>query len=181
MHHIPFRRNVTPVALSNVGFLGTKLTELTDGPPREHIPRIQPRLANRVISGAPYESVGSVKVQWDEKSAAVADITGDGLADVIIVGYDDNSVWVALVPGMKSNKLGKPTIQQFFVGQAQSSFCAKPVHIELYPLQCEGDSGPLPGCKQVRGASEFALDDDSCDPIHFYWDQKKKTLRWWRN
>ena len=45
------------------------------------------------------------KVQWDAKSAVTADITCDGIADVVVVGYDDKSVWLALVPGLKDGTL----------------------------------------------------------------------------
>jgi hypothetical protein len=122
------------------------------------------------------------KVQWDAKSAITADITGDGISDVVVVGYDADSVWLALVPGTKAGKLAKPILQQLLLGAgAQSSICQKPVHIEIYPLDCEGSAGPLPGCKAVKGASSFALDDDACDPFNFYWDSERKALRWWRN
>jgi hypothetical protein len=122
------------------------------------------------------------KVQWDAKSAVMADITGDGIKDIIVVGYDADSVWLALVPGAKAGTLAKPLVSQFSLGAgAQSSVCRMPVHIEIYPLDCEGNSGPLPGCKMVRGASSFALDDAACDPFNFYWDSDRKTLRWWRS
>jgi hypothetical protein len=122
------------------------------------------------------------RVQWDAKSAVLADITCDGITDIVVVGYDSESVWLALVPGLKSGQLAKPIIQQFFVGAgAQSSICRKPVRIEVYPLDCEGDAGPLPGCKFVKGASEFGIYDDACDHFEFYWDSERKALRWWRN
>jgi hypothetical protein len=122
------------------------------------------------------------KVQWDAKSAVMADITCDGINDVVVVGYDAESVWFALVPGLKGGKLGKPMVNQLLIDPGvQGGLCSKPVHIEIYPLDCEGDSGPLPGCKMVKGASGFQLADDHCDPFNFYWDSERKTLRWWRN
>src|SRR5262249_36601431 len=122
------------------------------------------------------------KVQWDAKSAITADITCDGIKDVIVVGYDAESVWVALVPGLKTGKLATAIVQQFSVGAgAQSSICAKPVRIEVSSLDCEGNAGPLPGCKAVKGASGFGIYDDACDHFEFYWDSERKTLRWWRN
>jgi hypothetical protein len=125
--------------------------------------------------------VSSPKVQWDAKSAVMADITGDGISDVIVVGYDEKSVWLALVAGIKGSKLAKPIIQQFSIGQSQSSFCARPVHVDVYPPDCEGNAGPLPGCKAVKGAAQFSLEDGACDSFHFYWDRDRRALRWWRN
>jgi hypothetical protein len=122
------------------------------------------------------------KVQWDAKTAVTADITCDGIADVIVVGYDDKSVWVALVPGMKDGTLAKPIVQQFPIdGGVQNGFCEKPVRIEVRPQDCEGQAGSLPGCKPTQGASEFGLYDDACDHFEFYWDSAMKQLRWSRN
>jgi hypothetical protein len=122
------------------------------------------------------------KVQWDAKSAVMADITCDGIKDVVVVGYDAESIWVALVPGLKSGKLATAIVQQFLVGAgAQSSICEKPVRIVVSPLDCEGNAGPLPGCKAVKGASGFGIYDDTCDHFEFYWDSERKALRWWRN
>jgi hypothetical protein len=121
-------------------------------------------------------------VQWDAKSPVVADITCDGITDVVAVGYDAKSVWVGLVPGLKSGKIDRPITLQFLVGAgAQSSICGKPVRIEVSALDCEGNAGPLPGCKAVKGASEFGIYDDECDHFEFYWDSARKALRWWRN
>jgi hypothetical protein len=120
-------------------------------------------------------------VQWDAKSAATADITCDGIADVFVVGYDNTSVWLALVPGLKDGNLAKPIVAQFPIDAGvQNGFCAKPVRIEVEPLDCEGESAPLPGCKPTKGASSFSLVDDACDSFHFYWDSERKELLWWR-
>jgi hypothetical protein len=122
------------------------------------------------------------KVQWDAKNAVTADITCDGIADVVVVGYDDKSVWVALVPGMKDGTLAKPIVYQYPVNAGvQSGFCAKPVHIEIYPLSCEEEGKRLPGCKPVKGASSFSLEDGACDSFNFYGDSQQKVLQWWRN
>jgi hypothetical protein len=119
------------------------------------------------------------KVQWDAKSAVTADITCDGIADVVVVGYDDKSVWLALVPGLKDGTLAKPIVYQFPIDPGdQAVFCAKPVRIKVSPLVCNDD---LPGCKPTKGASEFGLYDDACDHFNFYWDTERKQLRWWRN
>jgi hypothetical protein len=120
-------------------------------------------------------------VQWDATSVKQADVNGDGIQDTIVVGYDTTSVWLGFVPGTKSRSAAPAFTQQFSVGQSQSSFCAKRVHIELHPTDCDGNGRNLPGCKVVKGASEFSLVDGECDSFHFYWDRAKMMLRWWRN
>ena len=115
----------------------------------------------------------SPNVEWDVKSAAMADITGDGIVDTVVIGYNARAVWLGLVPGMKSGALGKPQVIELEV-------CRRPVHIQLSPATCEGSTGPLLGCKVVKGASEITVVDDACDPYHVYWDRALKTLDWWR-
>jgi hypothetical protein len=136
---------------------------------------------NRIAAALSALRATNPEVQWDAKSAVMADITCDGINDVVVVEYDDQSVWLALVPGAKGGRLGKPIVQQFLVGAgAQSSMCQKPVRIKVWPQDCDGGAEPLPGCKPTKGASEFGLYDDACDHFNFYWDSDRKTLRWWR-
>lgn len=122
------------------------------------------------------------EVNWDAKTAVVADVTCDGIPDTVVVGYERDAVWLGAVPGTKSNKPGKLTTTRFSVGkQTQDSFCAVPVRVEAYPIECEDEEvGDLPGCRPVKGCSAFSLVDDACDSFHFYWDVSQKALRWWR-
>jgi hypothetical protein len=115
----------------------------------------------------------SPNVEWDVKTAVTADITGDGIEDTVVIGYNARAVWLGFVPGMKSSALGKPQVIELVV-------CRRPVHIQLSPATCEGSTGPLLGCKVVKGTSEIAVVDDACDAYHFYWDRTLKTLDWWR-
>jgi hypothetical protein len=142
------------------------------------LPSLSAAVQNQTSAAIALLRTANPKVQWDAKSAAMADITGDGVRDVIAAGYDDKSVWVALVPGLKDGKLAKPVVQQFLINAGrQDGFCGKPVRIELFPLDCEG----LSGCKASTTAFSFGLYDDKCDHFNFYWDSDLKTLRWWRN
>lgn len=123
--------------------------------------------------------VAQPKVNWDAKTAVSADVTCDGRADTAIVGYDRNeAVWLGVVSGNSKY----PVTMKFLVGKhSQDSFCSIPVQIETHPIDCEGDEGEtLPGCKKVKGCSDFSLVDNSCDSFHFYWDSTRKKLAWWR-
>jgi len=67
-------------------------------------------------------------VNWDPKSAVVADVTCDRVADTVVVAYEREAVWLGTVPGLKANKPGKLTTMRFPVGtQSQDPFCAVPV------------------------------------------------------
>lgn len=121
------------------------------------------------------------KVAWDEKTAVVADVTCDGKADTAFIGYEGDMVWLGVVPGSKQNKPRKSMTIRFYVGKhSQDSFCAVPVRIEAYPIECENEDGNLPGCKPVKGCSGFSLVDEACDSFHFYWDSARSSLTWWR-
>ena len=92
------------------------------------------------------------KVRWDAKAAVVADVTCDGVPDTVAVGYESGSVWLGVVPGIKSAKMGKAMTIRFLLGkQTQDSFCDVPVRVEVYPIECENEDGSLPGCKAVKG------------------------------
>jgi hypothetical protein len=122
------------------------------------------------------------EVNWDAKSAVVADVTCDGVPDTVVVGYERDAVWIGTVPGTRSNKPAELTTTRFSIGkQTQDSFCGVPVRVEAYPIECEDEEvGALPGCKRVKGCSAFSLVDDACDSFHFYWDSSQKALTWWR-
>ena len=123
------------------------------------------------------------KVKWDVTSAVIADVTCDGKPDAAIVGYEnDKVVWLGVVIGGKKDIVLKPITMSFTVdSRNQTSFCSIPVHIEVQPISCKDeDIGTLPGCKEVKGCSEFSMIDNACDSFHFYWDSSKKGLVWWR-
>lgn len=120
-------------------------------------------------------------VNWDAKTAAVADVTCDGIPDTVVVGYERGAVWLGMVPRTKSGRSGKPTTTRFSIGrETQDSLCATPVRVAVYPIECEDEEGSLPGCKAVKGCSAFSLVDNTCDSFHFYWDSARKLLTWWR-
>ena len=120
-------------------------------------------------------------VTWDAKTAKVADVTCDRIADTIVVGYESKAVWLGIVPGSKSAHSGKPITIRFSVGEhTQDSFCKIPVRIGTYPIDCENEEGAIPGCKVTKDCSAFSLTDDSCDSFHFYWDNLRRSLTWWR-
>lgn len=99
-------------------------------------------------------------VTWDAKSSVVADVTCDGKADTVVVGYEGKTVWLGVVPGSGGRELPKPLTVGFPVGQyRQDSFCAVPVKIEVGALECRNEEMDLPGCKPVKGCSGFSLVD----------------------
>lgn len=123
------------------------------------------------------------EVDWDAKTAVSADVTCDGNADIAIVGYEkEQAVWVGVVPGSDKKRVSKPVMMRFPVGKhSQDSFCSVPVQIEAQPIECDDEElGALPGCKRVRGCSDFSIVDHACDSFHFYWDSSRKRLMWWR-
>jgi hypothetical protein len=65
-----------------------------------------------------------------------------------------------------------------FRSDTQDGFCAFPTRIEISPLQCAIDDGPLLGCKPIKGCQAFTVVDDECDSFNFYWDFSHKSLRW---
>lgn len=117
---------------------------------------------------------------WDEGISVRADVTCDGVADVVMVGHETNVAWIGVVPGLSSEQ-SEPIASSFPIGtHSQGSFCSKPVKIEAYPITCEDEDGALPGCQPVKDCQAFSVIDDACDSFHFYWDSDQKRLTWWR-
>jgi hypothetical protein len=122
-------------------------------------------------------------VVWDEKTAVVADVTCDGVADTIVIGREkQDSAWIGIIRGVKGSQTPKPITMKFAVGtHSQGSFCAIPVSISTGPIECnDEETGELPGCKRVKGCSDFSVTDEECDSFNFYWDNSQKKLTWWR-
>ena len=65
-------------------------------------------------------------------------------------------------------------------GNSEDAFVGPPLNIKIYPLSCQtGEGERLAGCKQIAHCKGFAVENEA-DAFHFYWDDRHKTLRWWR-
>jgi len=121
------------------------------------------------------------KVRWDPSSAISGNFTCSGASEKVFVGHTKNRVWI----GVASSGDGKkPIIADFPAGTHptdQDAFCAERVTIDKEPRDClgEGDT-PLPGCKRIKQCIAFRVYDGECDSFHFYWDNRRKQLTYWR-
>ncbi len=119
------------------------------------------------------------EVQWDHESAAVADVNCDRKTESIVLGKQANEVVIAVVSGGRQDK---PELLYFPIrADTQDGFCAMPVRIEVYSLECDSDEGSLPGCRPAKGCQAFTVRDDECDGFNFYWNSSRKSLVWWRH
>ena len=117
-------------------------------------------------------------VAWDITSAKIADVDCDGHPDTLMLGYEKDQVAVGIVPGSKR----QPQVLLFPIKAGrQDGFCAKPQAINISPLSCDDDGGPLTGCKVIAGCEEFSIPDEGCDAFNFYWDASRATVAWRRH
>lgn len=133
-------------------------------------------------AGDPVESARRLKpsVTWDPKSVVRADVTCDGQLDAILLGRDKSTVWVAVISSDKP-ETNRRNLMQFAVGPGiQAALCTLSAKIETYPIDCETEDGPLEGCKPSLSCSAFAVVDDECDSLRFFWHSNRKRLVWWR-
>ena len=118
------------------------------------------------------------EIEWNEKSAVIADVDCDGKSEVIVLGAESGQVVVAVV---SVGNLDQQRLLKFPVRpDAEDGFCAVPNRVKVSRLECSTDEGPLPGCKPIRSCKEFTVADDDCDSFNFYWDASRKTFGWWR-
>lgn len=119
-------------------------------------------------------------VKWDAASAVSGDFTCDNVPDSVVAGYTKDHVWIGLV---SSRGKKKPIVVNFPAGSHanQDAFCASPVKINKERRDClgEGDT-PLPGCRRAKRCVAFRVYDGECDSFHFYWDDERKRLAYWR-
>lgn len=117
-------------------------------------------------------------VAWNIAKAQRADVTCDGKPDIVMFGTGKNAIWVGMAPGDGS----KPQVMEFSISNSrQDGFGSPPVRIDVYPINCESEAGHLDGCRPVRNCKSFSVDDEETDPFNFYWDDRHKVIRWWRN
>jgi hypothetical protein len=117
------------------------------------------------------------RVQWDKASMIVGDITCDGRPDTVFFGHSEGRISV----GLFRASTGKAQVLQFRVGAAfQDAICREPAHLGLESLNYEMDS-PVEGFQKSDRCKGLILDDDACDPLHFFWNHTTRELNWWRN
>jgi hypothetical protein len=131
---------------------------------------------------AALKSVIKDPIAWSAVNARRADVTCDGKPDVILFGAGPKAagketVWVGVVPAG-----GKPLAMEFPVSSSVSNgFCRLPRKISVSPISCNTAAlGRLDGCQESTTCKEFAVDDGTCGPFHFYWDSRLKGIRTWR-
>lgn len=117
-------------------------------------------------------------VIWNIAKAREADVTCDGKPDTIMFGTGKNAIWVGVAPGDGS----KAQVMKFSASDdRQDGFASPPVRIDIYPIDCETEAGRLDGCRSIKNCKSFSVDDEATDPFNFYWDSRRKIIRWWRN
>lgn len=175
-----------------LAFQLAQVLELKEAPaqdaPLAEVIRARDLLAQRVAS-----------VAWTTRSAQVADVTLDGVADVVLLGERAGSAVVAVVAGPLTPKTKHWTL--IFEGGpgTESGLCAPPGEALLslespeLPLDEWGCSGDAPSkeCKRAvavndrlvaarknKGTRGVRLNAGECDAHHIYFDGDK--LQWWR-
>lgn len=117
-------------------------------------------------------------VSWQVSSSKMADVDCDGKPDTVMLGSEKGNVFVGIVWGSAAKQ---PQILVFPMNAArQDGFCSNPKTIDVLPLDCQSNNGPLPGCKVAPACKALSISDNDCDPFNFYWDSSRGSLAWWR-
>lgn len=112
--------------------------------------------------------------------AVVADVDCDGKPDRIVLRQDSKEVRVDVTFGALRRRSAAFT---FVVSSGtEAGVCSIPVHLEIESLDYDPTEavGPVEGFARSTTCKGFVLDDDRCDPVHFFWNRKTKRLAWWR-
>jgi len=109
------------------------------------------------------------------------DLDGDRKPDTVLLRQGANSVVVLVRFGDRSKKEEQ---FRFTVDPGrEDAVCKLPVRLRIEPLDYDltaalGES--LPGFVRSKSHNGFAIVDEACDSIHFFWNHRTKRLEWWR-
>ena len=110
----------------------------------------------------------------------IVDIDCDGKPDKVSLSQSTESAKVRVIFG---NRLHKPATFSFNASRGRpDAFCTLPVRVQAESLDYDPSEavGKIPGFQRSKTCLAFALADDQCDSLHFYWNHKTKKLEWWR-
>jgi hypothetical protein len=139
--------------------------------------------ANRITDAVNALQKAYPKFHWQPQTAVEIDIDADGIRDTAVLGVAEKAAAVGIFLG-SSSKSSRTRLFEFTRGC--SSKCV--MCDDTARLMVEKQSGApkdvleeLPqGYRICRNCFEITVDDSLCDPIHIYWNHKKKDLDWWR-
>ncbi len=109
------------------------------------------------------------------------DIDGDGHPDSIVLTEGPHTGVLVVISFYDSRHA--PERFHFPVDPSmQAAVCRLPVRLRAESLDYDPAPavGSLPGFVRSKRRTGFALVDEACDSIHFYWDARAQRLRWWR-
>lgn len=126
------------------------------------------------------------KFDWQPKTAISVDIDADGLEDVAVLGYTQDTAAVGVVFGRKS---GGETLAKYMdfmrcddSSQRAMNGCTGTLKASKQDAGIQEELGQLPeGYKVCDRCYEIqVVGDEDTDPIFVYWDAVAKNLNWWR-
>jgi hypothetical protein len=96
------------------------------------------------------------------------DLVADGRLDTVTLTQGGGAVTLRVD---FANRVHRSQTFRFTVDSGrEDAVCALPVHLEKERLS----AAPM------RGELGFAIVDERCDSLHFYWDRNQDKLTWWR-
>ncbi|HTX60624.1 MAG TPA: hypothetical protein VMH02_13220 [Verrucomicrobiae bacterium] len=109
------------------------------------------------------------------------DLDGDGVPDRVTLTQGNGEAIVRVAFAARSHPAQRFS---FPVDPGrEDAVCALPVRLRAESL--DYDPAPalgaaLEGFVRSKTAHGFALVDERCDAIHFYWNHRTRRLAWWR-
>jgi hypothetical protein len=109
------------------------------------------------------------------------DLNGDGRPDTVLLTQSKSAVDIVIYFG---NAAYKPEHFRFPVDSGrEDAVCRVPVKLYAESLDYDAASvagGPISGFVRSKASKGFAIVDEACDSIHFFWNHRTKHMDWWR-
>jgi hypothetical protein len=75
---------------------------------------------------------------------------------------------------------GRPELLEFAISaREEAAICAEPATLQAESQEEPDDS--LEGFEASPSCKGLMLEGGDCDPIHLYWNRKRRGVSWWRN
>lgn len=126
------------------------------------------------------------KFEWQVKSAITIDINADGINDVAVLGYTNDTAAVGVVLGSRRAAKpvtsymdfmrGDPSVERSMSGRNGTLKAVRQAATlqEALDSQAEGYRA-CARCYEVE-----VVGDEGSDQIFIYWDTVSNSLNWWR-
>ena len=109
---------------------------------------------------------------WGTDNYLAADVTGDGVEELVLVGRGGNDLFIGVAPSRPTPESRAWMVRFGIAADRPDSLCDANVTLTT--------EAPKDTALAAKGGRGILVDDGRCEPVHILWDPGEQRLRWWR-